>query len=123
LAARRIPLDAQPEYEVVFVPELAADLHAEAKVDELVVELETQLSLRLEHIAGRRTEKIEGSKDMALYKYRPHADNDVRFVFATEEKPKRRVVLGYWPRKRDYRKQDLKTAAQRFKRFLESHNS
>jgi hypothetical protein len=92
-------------------------------MDDLVIEMETQLSLGFEHIGGRRIEKIEGPRGPTLYKYRPHADNDVRFVFATDDVPKRRVVLDYWPRKRDYRKQDLKTAAQRFKRFLESHRA
>lgn len=120
VAAREVPLDPKPEYDVKFVPQLIHDLLGEARMDELVQEAEETLALRFDHIAGKRIEKVEDSDDPQLYKFRPHADNDSRFIFASEEDPKRRVVLDFWPRKNDYRKQDLKTAAARFKAFLES---
>lgn len=118
LAARRVPLEPTPEYEVRFAPELEPELMELDEMDEVVVELEQALALRLEDIAGRRIEKIEG--EAALRKYRPHAANDVRFIFATVEDAKLRVVLTYFPRKHNYRKKDVKAAARRLRRFLES---
>lgn len=116
--ARRVPLDPEPSYRVAFAPELVSELHGFEEMDEVVLELETTLSLRLEDIPGRRIEKVEDADD--LLKYRPHAANDTRFLFATLEDQKLRIVLSSFPRKNDYRRKDLKTAAARLRRFLES---
>lgn len=123
LSAREVPLDPRPEYEVVFSSRLLHDLAGEDNMDELTLEAEATLALRFDDIPGKRISKVTDSKNPELYKFRPHAASNSRFIFAHEEDEKRRIVLDFWPRKRDYRKHDLKTASKRFKAFLEGHRS
>lgn len=118
LAARRVPLEPKPEYRAAFAPELVTELAGLDEMDDIVLELEGVLALRIADMPGKRIETVKAQPE--LRKYRPHAASELRFFFATIEEEKLRIVLAYFPRKHDYAKRDLKTAAARLRRFLES---
>lgn len=111
LAGRSIKLDPAPVYDVRFHPAFIDELADHPKADSLLDEIGHDLSIAENHLRKGAITKIREQHGVALYRYKPSTDREIRILYAPQGR--RRDVVMSIPRSSDYRKASLETAIRR----------
>lgn len=111
MLARTIRLKPGRLYTVIFHDSFLAEIATHPKGDELLVEIDRDLSISERDLRRNAITKVHEAHGVALYRYKPTTDRDIRILYSP--RGRRRDVVMAIPRSTDYRRSDLDAAVRR----------
>jgi len=111
ILGRIIPLKPEKVYKVIFDETFLGEIADHPKVDELLEEIDGDLSVAEKHLARDTVTKVHEERGVQIWRHKPGTDKQVRILYSPQGKE--RWVVDSIPRRTDYRRNDLNTAIKR----------